>query len=144
RTPALRSTVGVNLKDFPPLGSLHRAGLSEPEKMRWDALYQDAIAAEKGARYDRAIELYKEAARLDDHFAELHFRLARRYFASAQFSDAQKHYRLARDWDALQFRTDSRRNEIIREIVSGNTNSGIWLIDAAKAIAESPLSEHQV
>src|SRR5439155_13980979 len=144
RTPALLSTVAVNLKDFPPLGSLHRAGLSEPEKMRWDALYEDAIAAEKAARYDRAIDLYKQAARLDDHFAELHFRLARCYFASAQFSDAQRHYRLARDWDALQFRTDSRRNGIIGEVVSGKTNAGVWLADAEKAIAESPLSEHQI
>src|SRR5439155_12313701 len=141
--PVLVSTVGVNLKDFPPLGSLHRA-LTETERAHWDSIYKEGIVAENAAHYEQAISLYLDAARLDDHFAELHFRLARCYFASGQFSDAQRHYRLARDWDALQFRTDSRRNGIIGEVVSGKTNAGVWLADAEKTLAESPLSEHQI
>src|SRR2546425_8150782 len=39
--------------------------------------------------------------------------------ALGQFDDARKHFVQARDWDAMQFRTDSRINDILREIASG-------------------------
>jgi tetratricopeptide (TPR) repeat protein len=140
----LLSTIAVNLKDFPPLGSLHRASLTEPEKARWEAEYAKGIAAETDRRHDEAIQHYLDAVRLDDHFAELHFRLARCYFASERFEQAREHFILARDWDALQFRTDQRLNATIRDVAAANRARGIELVDAEKAFAQSQLSDHQI
>src|SRR5205807_1240997 len=78
------------------------------------------------------------------HFAELHFRLGRCYLALGQIEQAQARYQLSRDWDALQFRADSRRNQIIREVVSRGQGAGISLVDGERVFAENPLSEHQL
>jgi len=137
------STVGVNLKDFPPLGSLHRTGLTETDKSRWETAFNAGIAAEAVREFDKAIASYVEAGRIDDHFAELHFRLARSYFAAGEFAKASEHYQLSRDWDALQFRTDGRLNQTVRDIAA-RQQGRITLVDAERALAESPLSEHQI
>jgi len=137
------STVGVNLKDFPPLGSLHRPGLQDSEKSRWESAYAAGITAETAGQFDQALTSYLEAVRLDDRFAELQFRLGRCYSASGQFELARQHYDLARDWDALQFRSDSRLNRIIREVASAQHAEGISLVDTEQALADSPLSDHR-
>src|ERR1043166_2807042 len=143
RTKVLASTVGSNLKDFPPLGSLHRRDLSERDRAAWDTSFAAGTKAESQEQYTNAIQQYLEAARMDDHFAELHFRLARCYFATGQFTNAQEHFALGRDWDALQFRTDRKLNTIIREIVSSRQGQ-VQLVDAERAFAESALSEHHI
>jgi tetratricopeptide (TPR) repeat protein len=115
KAPVLLSTVPVNLKDFPPLGSLHRAGLTDGDLAKWNVPYQRAIQA---PTHEDAITNYLGAARIDDHFAELQFRLAEAFLATGQITNAQKHFGLARDWDALQFRTDSRMNQVIRDVAA--------------------------
>src|SRR5438309_375194 len=59
---ALVSTVGVNLKDFPPLGSLHRSGLIDAEKARWESSLASGIAAEAAGQPTQAITNYLDAA----------------------------------------------------------------------------------
>ncbi|MEK7678100.1 MAG: tetratricopeptide repeat protein [Verrucomicrobiota bacterium] len=141
---AIVSTVAVNLKDFPPLASLHRPNLTELEKTGWEEVYAKGMAAEKGGDRAKAIQQYTEALRVDDHFAELHFRLGRCYAATGEASKARDHYRLARDWDALQFRIDSRLNEIIRQTSTAKEGGGVCLVDAEQAFAGSLSSEHNV
>ncbi|MBI4658600.1 MAG: tetratricopeptide repeat protein [Verrucomicrobia bacterium] len=138
---AIVSTVAVNLKDFPPLGSLSRADLTEAERTRWEAAYAAGMAAESSGQFKIAIQQYAEALRVDDRFADLHFRLARCHAALGQADQAREHYRLARDWDAMQFRADSRQNEIVRQIASGREREGIYAADAERAFGESPLSD---
>ncbi|MHB8520617.1 MAG: tetratricopeptide repeat protein [Limisphaerales bacterium] len=140
----LLSTVSVNLKDFPPFGSLHRADLTPEEKTRWEAAYEQGAAAESRGRYDQAIRDYLKALQLDDHFADLQFRLARCYLASGLDEKARQHYALARDWDAIQFRSDRRINAIIRQVAAENPAAGVSLVDAEQAFSNSPLSEHGI
>jgi tetratricopeptide (TPR) repeat protein len=102
------------------------------------------VAAEAAGQHESALRNYAEAAQIDDHFAELQFRSGRVCLASKQFQKAQEHYRLSRDWDALQFRTDSRLNRIIRDTAGARQSEGIWLVDAEQAFAECPLTEHQI
>lgn len=142
RAKVIVSTVGVNLMDFPALASLHRAGLAESDRARWETAYAQGASAETAGQFETAIQSFLEAARLDDHFADLHFRLGRCYLASGQIKKAQEHYRLARDWDALQFRTDSRLNQIIRDVTSGRPGEGVVLLDAEQVLEKS--SEHQL
>ncbi|MBU6401633.1 MAG: hypothetical protein KGS61_15055, partial [Verrucomicrobia bacterium] len=138
------STLADNLADSPPFGSLHRANLTVTAKTRWEDAYAQGVAAETRGQFTQAIRHYHDAARVDDHFADLHFRLGRCSLAADQFTDAGREYRLARDWDALQFRCDSRLNRIIRETASAYGDAGVRLADAAQALAESPLSTRRI
>jgi tetratricopeptide (TPR) repeat protein len=120
------STMSVNLRDCPPLGSLHRPDLTPAQQTRWEEVYRKAIILESGGDISQAVTSYEQAAALDDHYAELHFRLARcRLRAGAQDTAADQ-FALARDWDALPFRADGRINEVIRAVAGacGGTERG--------------------
>jgi tetratricopeptide (TPR) repeat protein len=81
---------------------------------------------------------YLQADKIDDHFAELHFRLGRCYAALREMERAKKEFELARDWDALQFRTDSSLNGAIRECATAWRSRGVVLVDTERAFAETP------
>ena len=138
------ATVAVNLKDCPPLGSLHRRDLAAPELARWEAACQAGDEAEAKGQFDSALAHYQAAAAVDDHYADLHFRLARTYAALERWDKAREHFNLARDWDALQFRADRRLNGIVIELAKSGRGQGCHLVDAAKALADGNLSEHQL
>jgi tetratricopeptide (TPR) repeat protein len=138
------ATVAVNLRDFPPLASLHRADLTATDQAQWDATYAQGKAAEQAGQWEQAVAHYLTAARLDDHYAELHFRLARCFLATGQPAKAREHFVAARDWDALQFRTDSQLNSVIRELAAGREQESLYLADVERAFAASPLTEHQI
>jgi tetratricopeptide (TPR) repeat protein len=78
---------------------------------------------------------------MDDHFAELHFRLGRCFLAAGDTAQAGEHFRLARDWDALQFRADSSINAITRRVAAACQTLGVRLVDVDRAFAENPLSQ---
>jgi len=140
----LLATVPVNLKDCPPFGSLHRASLNEAALQRWQSVFDAGVEAEAAGDCTRAISRYREAAALDDHFAELHFRLARCQFALGQFDEARREYALACDWDALQFRADSRINDLVREVERQGQDGGMRLVDSASVFAESDPDDHGI
>ncbi len=137
-------TVPVNLQDFPPLGSMHRPGLSDPDLLRWQAAFDAGIEDETAGRHAEAISRYLAAAALDGHFAELHFRLARCRAASGQLDQARREFLLARDWDALQFRADSRLNDVVRQTATRHPAGTVRLVDAERALAEADAEEHQI
>ena len=138
------ATVPVNLEDFPPLASLHRQGLTAEQLKQWQSLYDGAVTDEDQQRWTEAIAGYEEAAGIDDHYADLHFRLARCLLATGDPQNAKEHFSLARDWDALQFRTDSRLNDIVREVVSSYGNRKVRLADLDTSLATSPLAPNGV
>ncbi len=137
------STVAVNLRDNPPFASLHRGGLGESERGRWDALFREGVSLEKSGQPGAAAGRYEETLGIDDGHAELHYRLARCLEASGRHAEAKTHYQRSRDLDVLRFRADSRVNEIIRE-VAGWTQTSVTLVDAERAFEASPLAPHGV
>lgn len=137
-------TVAVNLLDCPPLGSLHRAGLSPDELNRWEAAYQAGAAAESERDFGQAVQSYERAAQIDDQFAELQFRLARCFLAGGEAERARLHFERARDRDALQFRTDGRLNTVVRRLADQSKKGGVYLVDAAGAFARAATNEHQI
>ncbi len=139
-TPVLVATIPVNLCDFPPLASLHRPSLDATQQTNWDGLYQQACAAESALEWQPALDAFQRAAVLDDHYAELHFRMARCQLALGRQDEGRVQLVLARDWDALQFRADSRINTIIRETAARFRDHGVRLVEAEAALAASPLS----
>ncbi len=127
-------TVAVNLRNCAPFESLNRPDLTKAEKAEWDAAYQAGIAHEESAAFAEAVERYSAAAKIDNHFAALHYRLGRCFFGQNKIVEADKHFSLARDRDALRFRADSQTNTTIREVASELQSHGVWLVDAERAL----------
>lgn len=138
------STVAVNLRDCPPLGSLHRREVSAADRGQWEALYSRGATAEAQQDFAAAIEAFTAAAAIDDHYAELHFRLARCLEAAGQVAAAREHYRLACDHDALPFRADHRVNQIIRELAARYRDRGLIFVDTEQELARQAGGESQV
>lgn len=134
------STVAVNLRDFPPLASVHRSDLSPAELGRWETLCRAGEAWESGRDFRKAMEQYEAAAAIDDRFAELQFRLGRCLAATGRFSEARARFVSACDLDALRFRADSRINGIIREVAAGRGTDDVQLADAEQAFANGDLA----
>ncbi|MGD8501529.1 MAG: tetratricopeptide repeat protein, partial [Phycisphaerales bacterium] len=130
-------TAAVNLRDCPPLASLHRNGLTSQDLHRWESFYRDGIEQENKQNPAEAVAHYLKAAAVDNHYAELHFRLGRCYLATGETKTAKDRFSLARDWDALQFRADSRLNEIAREVAAEYDGKKVQLVDAETALALS-------
>jgi len=135
--PMIFCTVGSNLKDSPPFASLHRSDLTEPEKEKWNGIYQQGIADETEGKYAEAVEHYLKAAEIDDSYADLQFRLGRCYWAMARYDQAKQRYIQARELDTLRFRADNRINEVIRDVAVDKAAQGVYLTDVAKVLEET-------
>lgn len=131
------STVVVNLKDCPPLASLHRSSLLPADLRKWKLLYEEGSALEASGKRTEAIEKYNAAAQIDDRFAELQYCMGRCLAAEGMLAEAQARFVLARDLDALRFRADSHINAIIREVATPHQVDGITLADTERVLAAS-------
>jgi tetratricopeptide (TPR) repeat protein len=132
------STVPVNLRDFPPLASLHRTDLPPEKLAEWQKCFTNGAQAQAAGKPGEAMAEFRRAAEIDDTFAELAFQRAHCELALGQAAAAQTDYRLARDLDTLRFRADSRLNEIIRQTAK---EKGVALIDADEALGRGAEKE---
>jgi tetratricopeptide (TPR) repeat protein len=130
------STVAVNLRDCAPFASEHRRGLTDAEKSKWERLYQNGSAAQSAGKIQEAAGWYRDAAQIDDDFAELRFRQGSCALALGKTTDAQRQFAAARDLDTLRFRCDHRLNDLIRQTVSNYGDPRVVLADAEPAFAE--------
>jgi tetratricopeptide (TPR) repeat protein len=135
--PVILSTVAVNLKDCAPFASIHSAGLEEKQKSAWDKLYEEGVKLESTGSDSEALALYQKAAGIDPQFADLQFRMGNCELALTNNDRALRDFELARDYDALDFRADTRINTAIREAASRRAGQGVYLLDAANALAQS-------
>jgi tetratricopeptide (TPR) repeat protein len=131
------STVAVNLKDCAPFASKHRPDLSEPAKAAWENLYRLGMAAQTATNIDGAASHFREAAQIDDTFADLHYRQAECALALGNSSDARQQFEQARDLDTLRFRCDRRLNDLIRETGGNRRSDRVLLADAERAFAQA-------
>ncbi len=135
--PIILSTVGSNLKDCAPFGSLHSAALNPGQKSEWDGLYQEGTNLESSGDFLNALKKYQQAAAIDPQYAELYFRAGRCQLALTNPEQALSDFELARDDDTLAFRADSRINRIIEDAAEAKANRGIYFLDARKMLAQS-------
>jgi tetratricopeptide (TPR) repeat protein len=129
------STVAVNLRDCPPFASRHRAGMGKEDGDRWQALYRAGIELQDSTRWAEAMAQYEEAARIDDRFAELQFRMGESLAALGRTEEARQRLLAACDLDALRFRADRRINQAIRDVFVEREADGVFLADAEGALA---------
>ncbi|HEV2393113.1 MAG TPA: tetratricopeptide repeat protein [Verrucomicrobiae bacterium] len=111
---------------------------------KWQSDYEAGQEAQGQGEYSEALVHLSAAAAIDDDFADLHFRLAETCLALGQFDKARQEFIQARDWDALQFRTDSRLNNIIRQTAEHFGAEAVRLVDAEAALAEAEKVEPRV
>jgi len=127
--PVIVSTVLSNLKDCPPFHSLHRKGLSDDDRARWEKEFEQGNALRQTGDYQQAAQRYQAAARIDDKYAELHFYIGQCHQALKQFDLARRYFVRARDLDALRFRADTQINQIIRRVAGNRQSRNIYLVD---------------
>jgi tetratricopeptide (TPR) repeat protein len=130
------STVAVNLRDSAPFASEHRLALSKQDAERWEQLYRSGVTAQDAGKIEEAADWYRQAAQIDDHFAELRFRQGACALSSSHALEAQKQLVAARDFDTLRFRCDSQLNELIRRTVVNRSDAHVIMADAERAFAE--------
>jgi tetratricopeptide (TPR) repeat protein len=132
-------TVARNLKDCGPFASDHRPGFPADELSRWDNFYHAGVQAQEAGRMADAIDSFREAAKIDDTFAEAHFRWGQCSLALGQDAEAARQFSMACDQDTLRFRADSRINQIIRQAASLRTQQGVQLVDSEAVMStQSP------
>jgi tetratricopeptide (TPR) repeat protein len=131
------STVATNLRDCGPFSSLHREELGPEELRSWTTLVQQGAALESERAYAEALKAYQAAAKIDDQYAELEFRIARTLWMQGDYAGAKQHFSRARDLDTLRFRADSKINDINRSVAA--LTVGAELVDAEAIFSkESP------
>jgi tetratricopeptide (TPR) repeat protein len=135
--PVVLSTVASNLKDCAPFGSLHNAGLSEVQKGDWESVYQDAIAQQSAGNFPAALERYATAAKIDPGFAELQYRMGECHVGLTNADTGRLNLELARDYDTLAFRADTRINDIISKAAR---QEGIHTVDAQRVLDKISLA----
>jgi tetratricopeptide (TPR) repeat protein len=133
--PMLLCTVATNLKDCAPFGSLHRADLPAADLADWQAAYDAGAALQKTGHLTEASAAFERAARIDGDYADLAFRRADCDHLSGQGPEAARFFRQARDEDALQFRADSRINQMIRQAAAAFADRRVSLVDAEELFA---------
>jgi len=130
-------TVPCNLKDSPPFASLHRPDLTARVKASWDEIYQRGVKYETEGNYAGAVELYLRAAKIDDSYADLQYRLGRCYWEMGDYDKARAGYIQARELDTLRFRADTRINKIVRDTAGNKTDDDVYLVDAVKVFEQN-------
>jgi tetratricopeptide (TPR) repeat protein len=135
--PVVLSTMAVNLKDCAPFASIHPPGLGTNQLTAWNEIFEEGITNESAGSYETALALYRKAADIDPQFAELQFRMGRCDLALTNDEQALRDFEWARDDDALDFRSDTRINLAIKEAASRHAGQGVYLLDAANALAQS-------
>ncbi len=135
--PVILSTMAVNLKDCAPLVSMHTPGLNKDQESEWNKIYEEGIQLETAGSYREALALYQKAAGIDPQFAELQFRMGRCDLDLTNRDQARRDFELARDYDALDFRSDTRINAAIKEEAALHASQGVYLLDAAEAMEQA-------
>ena len=136
--PIVLSTAASNLKDCAPFASMHSANFDEVRKADWEENLKGGVTLENKGDFAGALQRYSNAAAMDPQFAELQFRLGTCHLALTNHfwaTHASREFALARDFDALAFRADSRINQIIRDAATRNSKDRVDLLDAMQLFA---------
>jgi tetratricopeptide (TPR) repeat protein len=135
--PIILSTMASNLKDCAPFASGYSTSLNDQEKATMQTLCREAIGFEASGAYAEAIGRYMQTTSIDPRVSDVRFRLGACYFASSNFDQALREFELARDYDKLAFRADTRINQVIKDTAARFAGEGVYLVDAAGTLARN-------
>ena len=130
--PIVLVQLGANLRDCPPFKSEHRADIDVADEQRWQTLFDNA-AADALSDPAAALASYQQAAKIDDQFPLLNFRMARCQDRLGQFDDARRNYMRARDQDICPLRMPG---DLAEKLMTIAQKTQVPIIDAATSIAD--------
>jgi len=130
--PLFLVTCPVNLKDWSPNVSRHRAGMDAVTTERWTALYREAVRAVERADFAAAEAALRAALDLDDEYAEAHFYLARALLGTGRAAEARAEFDRALRRDAFPFRELPEFQEILRDVAA---KQGVPLVDIVEPLS---------
>jgi tetratricopeptide (TPR) repeat protein len=114
--PLILGTQASNLRDQPPFISENLSDLSQQERTLFQQYYKKGVEHQSNRLIDSAIIYYKSALTIDSLYADVHYRLAQCLASSGDKQEALHQYILARDYDELRFRMDSKFNKLIHSM----------------------------
>jgi tetratricopeptide (TPR) repeat protein len=133
----LLCTMVSNLKDCPPLLSVHRPGLSPDQLKQWEAAFAEGRLEWKLGNYPKAAPALQAAEQVDPSYADVPYMLGDIALKNGSVDQARQKFVAAEHWDALRFRADPRINEIIRR-VAAEGGPEVHLLDSARQMGSDP------
>lgn len=118
RVPLLLLTSPLNLKDWRPCTSFHRASLPPPERERWREAYRSGVLAARAGRDEAAAVDLAAAAAVDPEHAETQFELGAALLRLGRAADARPHFARAVEVDGFPVR--SLFNPTVREAAAAH------------------------
>jgi len=128
-----------NLKDCSPFKSQHADDLEPGELEKWSALYERGRFHEKEGHPDKALAAYQAAARVDDRFAELHYRIGNVLFRTDRLAAAATAYARALDEDVCPLRAFREIPDVLRRTAK---RSNVPIIDFDLVLRNDCMRNH--
>jgi tetratricopeptide (TPR) repeat protein len=116
KIPLILSTQVSNFRDQQPFISNHSSNTSERQHSRFQQFYKSGLVFQSEGNLDSACASFRSAIALDSLYADAHYHLAQCLDTQAKKHEAYAEYILARNYDELRFRTDSKFNNLIRSL----------------------------
>ncbi|MCZ6794366.1 MAG: GDSL-type esterase/lipase family protein [Planctomycetota bacterium] len=116
----------ANLRDCPPFKSEHREDLTGRERERWTSLRAEARRHYRTAPR-RAVDILREAARLDELHAGTHYELAKCLDLLGRTDEAREAYRRAKELDVCPLRILEPMHRAVMDVAA---STGAPLVDA--------------
>ncbi len=113
----LAGEVVSNLIHCGPFASLNSISLSPQQQEEFQKRFKIGVELQEKEQFSQAVTAYHHAAKIDDAFAELQFRLGQCQLEMGQAEEALTHFRMARDRDGLPFRADQSINQALESEV---------------------------
>lgn len=135
KVPLLLVTCPVNLKDWTPNVSRHRADLDGFTRSRWTGLYREAVLAVERGDYPAAEGPLRAALALDDEYAEAHYYLAEALRRSGRRAEAKAEYVLALQRDAFPFRELPEFQRVLAEVAAARGTPLVDIVAPLEAVA---------
>ena len=103
----------ANVKDCAPFKSQHKTGLREDELETWSSHFDRGSALQAAARPHEALSAFEQAARIDDRYAELHYRMGLALLATRRLAEARDRLDRAIDEDVCPLRALTPMRDIV-------------------------------
>ena len=142
--PLIIGTQVSDLRDQKPFVSGHSPGISQESKMRFDGLFKKGISLQSAGSWDSAAAVFRSAILLDSLYADAHYRLAQCLDTLGEKEAALNQYIMARDYDELRFRTDSKFNDLIRSMSDNKYCFVADVSEAFKSLSPDSLIGHNL
>lgn len=142
--PLFVSTQVSNLRDQSPFVSNNSNGLSQQQQSEFQRLYRSGLELQSRGLIDSAIVLFRSAIAVDSLYANAHYRLAQCLDGEGKEQEAFPEYILARDYDELRFRTDSKFNDMIRSMGDGKQCFVVDVESVFESLSRDSLMGHDL